>query len=82
MNPDLRFFIGYLLYKLELHNDARDHLEVLVDDDEPEPSDWLKQHPSALYYLGRSEYFDADPQTGVLHLERFQKLRPPPRRSR
>ncbi len=82
MGPDLRFFIGYLLYKLELHNDARDHLEVLVDDDDPEPSDWLKRHPSALYYLGRSEYFDADPQTGVLHLERYQKLRPPPRPSR
>lgn len=76
MGPDLRFLIGYLLYKLDLHNDARDHLEVLVDDDEPEPSEWLKQHPSALYYLGRSEFFDADPQTGIMHLERYQKLRP------
>jgi spermidine synthase len=76
MGPDLRFLIGYLLYKVDLHNDARDHLEVLVDDDEPEPSDWLKQHPSALYYLGRAEYFDADPQTGIMHLERYKKLRP------
>ena len=77
MGPDLRLLIGYLLYKTELYNDARDHLEVLVDDDDPEPNDWLKQHPSALYYLGRSEYFDADPQTGVMHLERYQKQRPP-----
>ncbi len=76
MGPDLRFLIGYLLYKVGLHNDARDHLEVLVDDDEPEPSEWLKLHPSALYYLGRSEYFDADPQTGIMHLERYKKLRP------
>ncbi|MBL9008679.1 MAG: fused MFS/spermidine synthase [Myxococcales bacterium] len=78
MGPDLRFLIGYLLYKLDLHNDARDHLEVLVDDDEPEPSDWLKQHPSALYYLGRSEFFDADPQTGILHLERYLRMRAQP----
>ena len=76
MGPDLRFLIGYLLYKVELYNDARDHLELLVDDDDPTPNEWLRAHPSALYYLGRSEYFDADPQTGLMHLERYKGMRP------
>ena len=64
------------VYKVELYNDARDHLEVLVDDDDPTPNEWLRAHPSALYYLGRSEYFDADPQTGLMHLERYKGMRP------
>jgi tetratricopeptide (TPR) repeat protein len=75
MGPDVRLLLGYLLYKTELLSDARDHLEIVADD--PQQAAWLRQHPSALYYLARAEYIDGDPQAAVDHMERFIKLREP-----
>lgn len=76
MGPDIRLILGYLLYKTDLLDDARDHLEVVADN--PEYTDWLRKHPGALYYLARSEYMDGDPQTAVEHMERFLLLRDAP----
>ncbi len=73
MGPNVRLVLGYLLYKTELFDDARDHLEVVADD--PQYASWLRQHPSALYYLARSEYIEAAPQSAVEHMERYIELR-------
>jgi spermidine synthase len=73
LGPDVRLVLGYLLYKTDLLEDARDHLEVVAD--EPKYSAWLKQHPSALYYLARAEYIDGDPESAVEHMERYIDLR-------
>lgn len=72
MGPDIRLVLGYLLYKTEFYDDARDHLLVITED--PRHKAWLEQHPSALYYLARSEFIEADPQRAVGHMERFIAL--------
>lgn len=70
MGPDVRLVMGYLLYKADLVDNAVDHLEALLQDD-----DYVEKHPGALYYLARSEFANAEPRSAVRHMEAYMELR-------
>ena len=71
MGPDVRLVLGYLLYKLDMVDNAVDHLSAAVAE-----TDWLARHPAALYYLARAEYENGDPRASVRHMERYLEVRP------
>lgn len=50
--PDFQLLLGFLLYKVELPDDAVDKLKPLLDEH------YEKTRPALLYYLARAEYAD------------------------
>jgi hypothetical protein len=69
MGLDVRLVLGYLLYKADLADNAVDHLEALLQDE-----DYVVKHPGALYYLARSEFANAEPRSAVRHMEAYVEL--------
>src|SRR5262249_53977881 len=51
---DLSLLVGYLLYKVDLPDDALDRLKPLA----AEPN-YVRRRPALLYYLARSYYGDS-----------------------
>jgi spermidine synthase len=67
--PDLELLVGYLLYKVELDDDAVDRLKPLADD----PA-YVARRPALLYYLARAEYGDGLFEAAVRNMDRYLDL--------
>jgi spermidine synthase len=64
--PDLQLLLGYLLYKVDLGDNAIDRLKPLAAD-----AAYVRRRPAALYYLGRAEYGNGLFAPAVRHMERY-----------
>jgi hypothetical protein len=63
---DLELLLGYLLYKVERHDDAADRLKPLADD-----AAYAARRPAVLYYLARAEYGNGMFEPAVRNMERY-----------
>jgi hypothetical protein len=68
---DFRLLVGFLLYKVDLDDDAVDRLKPLVDEG------YDKKRPALLYYLARAEYEDGLFEAAVRNMERFLDVTSP-----
>lgn len=73
MGPKMRLLLGYLLWKVELPEEARDHLSEILDD--PNSAAFLRQFPGTLYYLSHAEQKCFDPQASSHHADQYLDLR-------
>lgn len=70
-SPDFALLAGFLHYKAEFYSDAIELLRPLAG---AGTAAYVDQHPAVLYYLGRSQYANADYEKALGTLERYVKL--------
>jgi tetratricopeptide (TPR) repeat protein len=75
---DFALLAGFLHYKAEFYGDAIDLLKPLAA---PTAADYVREHPAALYYLGRAQYANADYEKALVTLERYVLLQRAARRA-
>lgn len=68
MGPNVRLLLGYLLYKTDLKPEALDHLAELSDNEA-----FLREHPSAHYYLALVQMASGKPRQAVASMEHYVK---------
>jgi spermidine synthase len=65
---DFQLLVGFLLYKVDLSDEAVDKLKPLLDEK------YEAKRPALLYYLARAEYADGLFDAAVRNMERWIKL--------
>jgi len=66
--PDFQLLLGFLLYKVDLSDEAVDKLKPLLDEK------YETTRPALLYYLARAEYADGMFDAAVRNMERWLTL--------
>jgi spermidine synthase len=66
---DVSLVLGFLLYKVEMEDDALDQLRPAAAH-----ADYVKRRPALLYYLARSFYLDGLFAAGVREMKRYLAL--------